>query len=107
MARPQAAELKQQGAMEAARNGNSSVTAEDAERVIVEETKKTGNEAYQFDPNASPGEKAAQAASVSDRWRLRRVWFQAERKSVVAISMCHHRFIMNDVRKLRPSSPTW
>ena len=66
MAQSQAAELKQQGAVEAARDGNSWVTAEDAERVIVEETKKTGNEAYQFDPNASPEEKAAQAASVSD-----------------------------------------
>lgn len=58
------AELKQQGAVEAAQDPNSNVTAEDAERKIVEETRKAGAEAYQFDPNASPEEKAAQARSV-------------------------------------------
>ena len=59
-----AGELKQQGAEEAARNPNSHVTAEDAERVMVDETKKAGVAAYQFDPYASPEEKAAQARSV-------------------------------------------
>ncbi|KAI9704934.1 MAG: hypothetical protein M1836_006714 [Candelina mexicana] len=58
-----AGELKQQGAEEAARDGNSTVTAEDAESTIVNETKKAGVEAYQFDPFASPEEKAAQARS--------------------------------------------
>lgn len=58
-------ELKQQGAEEAAHDNNSKVTAEDAENTIVRETKKAGVEAYQFDPYATPEEKAAQARSVS------------------------------------------
>jgi hypothetical protein len=58
-------ELKQQVAAEAARDPNSSVSAEDAERVFLDESKKAGSAALQFDPNASPEEKAAQAASVS------------------------------------------
>jgi hypothetical protein len=58
-------ELKQQGAEEAARDPNTSVSAEDAERVILNESKKAGAVALQFDPNASPEEKAAQARSVS------------------------------------------
>ena len=57
-------ELKQQGAEEAARDPNSSVSAGDAERVILDESKKAGAVALQFDPNASPEEKAAQARSV-------------------------------------------
>ncbi|KAI9790565.1 MAG: hypothetical protein M1833_001916 [Piccolia ochrophora] len=59
----QAAELKQQGALEAARANGNSLASEDAERKIVEETKKAGYEAYEFNPNASPEEKAAQAHS--------------------------------------------
>ena len=58
-------ELKQQGAAEAARDPNSSVTAEDAEHVLVEESKKAGATALQFDPDATPEEKAAQAKAVS------------------------------------------
>jgi hypothetical protein len=57
-------ELKQQGAEEAARDPNSSVTAADAERVIMDESKKAGAVALEFDPDASPEEKAAQARSV-------------------------------------------
>lgn len=57
-------ELKSQGAIEAAQDPNSSVTAQDAERVLIEESKKAGSAALQFDPNASPEEKAAQARSV-------------------------------------------
>ncbi len=60
----QANELKQQGAIAAARDPNSKVTGEDAERTIVAETKKAGGAAFLFDPNASPEEKAAQARSV-------------------------------------------
>ncbi|KAL9115869.1 MAG: hypothetical protein Q9227_000237 [Pyrenula ochraceoflavens] len=56
-------ELKQQGATEAAQDPNSSVTADDAEKTLVDETKKAGAAAYQFDPNASPEEKAAQIRS--------------------------------------------
>lgn len=59
-----AKELKQHGAEEAARDQTSQVTAEDAERVMVEESKKGGAAAFQFDPEASPEEKAAQAAAV-------------------------------------------
>lgn len=55
-------ELKQQGALEAARDPNSSVTAEDAERKVVEEARAAGSAAFQFDPNATAEEKAAQVA---------------------------------------------
>ena len=61
----QVGELKAQGAEEASRDENSEVTADDAERKIIEETKKAGYEAYQFDPDATPEQKAAQARSVS------------------------------------------
>ena len=59
-------ELRQQGAVEAARDSQNSVDAEDAEHKLVQETKKAGLDAYQFDPDASPEAKAAQARSVSD-----------------------------------------
>lgn len=58
-------ELKSQGAAEAARDPNSSVTADDAQRVMVDESKKAGAPALTFDPNASPEEKQAQARAVS------------------------------------------
>ena len=60
-----AKELKQQGALEAAQHADNPVTAQDAEKVMVEESKKAGAAAFQFDPNASPAEKAAQAGAVS------------------------------------------
>jgi len=41
-----ASELKQQGAMEASRDPQSSVTAEDAERKILEETRAAGVDRY-------------------------------------------------------------
>lgn len=59
-------ELKQQGAIEASRDPNSSVTAADAEKKIVEESRSAGVAAYSFDPDASPEEKKAQARAVSD-----------------------------------------
>ena len=58
-------EMKSKGAEEAAQDPNSSVTADDAERVIMDESKKAGAVALSFDPNASPEEKARQAKSVS------------------------------------------
>ena len=58
-------ELKSQGAEEAARDPNSSVTPQDAEDKIVDETKKAGGAVFRFNPNASPEEKAATAAAVS------------------------------------------
>ena len=57
-------ELKSQGAVEAARDPNSNVTIQDAERTLMEEAKKAGGAALHFDPDASPEEKAAQARSV-------------------------------------------
>jgi hypothetical protein len=59
------AELKQQGAFEAARDPESTVSAEDAERKALTESKKAGVEAYIFDPEADPAAKAEQARSVS------------------------------------------
>lgn len=61
------AELKSQGVVEAAQDPESNVTAADASRVIVEEAKKAqgAGAAFEFDPDASPEEKAAQARSVS------------------------------------------
>jgi hypothetical protein len=60
-----AAEIKTEGAVEMARDPNSSVTADDAQKKLVEESKKAGVAAFTFDPNASPEEKAAQARAVS------------------------------------------
>ena len=59
-----AGELKTQGAEEAAQDHDSKVTPEDAEKVIVNESKKAGTAAFQFDPDATPEEKAAQARAV-------------------------------------------
>lgn len=59
-----ASELKQQGAMEAARDPNSSVDAKEAEHRMLEESKKAGAAAFEFDPNATPEQKAAQLREV-------------------------------------------
>lgn len=53
--------------MEASRDPESSVSAEDAERKIMEETKSAGVAAFKFDPDASPAEKKAQAREVRDQ----------------------------------------
>jgi hypothetical protein len=60
-----AGELKAQGVEEAARDPNSSTTANDAHRKIVNESQKAGVAAFTFDPNATPEQKAAQARAVS------------------------------------------
>lgn len=59
-----AAELKTQGVIEAANDPDTSVTAEDAGKKMVQESKKAGVAAFTFDPNASTEEKAAQAKAV-------------------------------------------
>ncbi|KAI1106687.1 tricalbin [Jackrogersella minutella] len=65
-----ASELKQQGAIEAARDPESSVTSNDAQRKLVEESKNAGVAAFTFDPDASPEEKRAQAkAAIPDNLR--------------------------------------
>jgi hypothetical protein len=58
-------ELNHQGAVDAARDPQISIEVEDTERKLIQETKKAGLQAYQFDPNASPEAKAAQVRSVS------------------------------------------
>lgn len=65
---PAKAELKQQGAIEAgqeaAQESAPDVSPDAVEKVLVNETKKAGAPAYQFDPDASPEEKAAAAQAV-------------------------------------------
>lgn len=59
-----ASELKQQGAIRAARDPDSSVTAEDAEKKIVQDSRNAGVTAFHFDPNASAEEKKAQVEAA-------------------------------------------
>ncbi|KAF2186388.1 tricalbin [Zopfia rhizophila CBS 207.26] len=63
MASSRASELKQQGALEAAQEPDSNVSAESAEKTVLDEARKGGSAAFQFDPDASPEEKRAQARS--------------------------------------------
>lgn len=58
------AELKTQGVIEAAADPNSSTTAKDAEKMIVEESKNAGIQAFNFDPKASTEQKMAQVKAV-------------------------------------------
>ena len=58
-------ELKTQGVIEAAQDPNSKVSAEDAEKKILDESRKAGVAAYHFDPNASAEEKKALLKDVS------------------------------------------
>jgi len=55
------AELKQQGALDAAKEAHSPVTAQQAETAVVEQARAAGSAAFQFDPDASPDTKRAQA----------------------------------------------
>jgi hypothetical protein len=57
-------ELKTKGIVAAAQDPDTNVTAEDAKRVIANESRKAGIAAYSFDRDASPEEKAAAAAAV-------------------------------------------
>lgn len=60
----EANELKQQGAIEASQDPESSVTADDAEKKLVDESRDAGVAAFTFDPDASQEEKRAQARAV-------------------------------------------
>jgi len=60
----QVAELKQQGAIEAAQATGTQEAADAAAKKVVDESKKSGIAAYEFDPNASPEEKAQQAKNA-------------------------------------------
>jgi hypothetical protein len=59
-------ELKAEGAIEAAQNPNSSVSASDAQKAMVDQARAGGAAAFTFNPDASPEEKAAQAKEVSE-----------------------------------------
>jgi hypothetical protein len=59
-----AQELKQAGAIEAAQDPNSTVTAKQAEDEIVAASRNAGVAAFQFDPDATPEQKKAQARAV-------------------------------------------
>ncbi|KAF1831287.1 tricalbin [Decorospora gaudefroyi] len=54
-------ELKQQGVLDAAKDANSSITAAQAEKAVVDQARAGGSAAFQFDPDASPEQKRAQA----------------------------------------------
>ena len=59
-----AGELRSQGAAQAAQDPNGNVSAHDAEQTMHDESKKAGGAAFQFNADATPEEKAAQARSV-------------------------------------------
>lgn len=54
-----------EAASELAQDPHSKVNPEKVEEILVEDSKEAGAAAYQFDPNASPEDKAAAAESVS------------------------------------------
>lgn len=64
MSAQEVSELKARGVIEAAENPESQVTADDARREIVEQSKNAGVAAFSFDPDASPQQKRAQARAV-------------------------------------------
>ncbi|KFA74977.1 hypothetical protein S40288_02195 [Stachybotrys chartarum IBT 40288] len=64
MSAREAAELKQQGAIEAAQNPDNQISAEDAEKEIVNLSRNAGIAAFNFDPDATPEQKRAQARAA-------------------------------------------
>ncbi|KAI0842960.1 tricalbin [Hypoxylon sp. FL0890] len=60
----EAGELKTQGALEASRDPESSITSDEAQKKLVEESKNAGVAAFTFNPDASPEEKKAQAKAA-------------------------------------------
>lgn len=65
---PANTEQKEQQAIDAAESAFQNTQAETnpdkVEQQLVDETRKAGLPAYQFDPDASPEEKAAEAEAV-------------------------------------------
>ena len=59
-----APEQKQEAIIQDAQNPNSKTTSEEAQQALINETKAAGGAAFQFDPDATPEEKAAQARAV-------------------------------------------
>ncbi|KND94987.1 Uncharacterized protein PYUK71.03c [Tolypocladium ophioglossoides CBS 100239] len=64
MSAKEAHELKAQGAIEAAENPESQVTADDAQKEMVEQSRNAGIPAFTFDPDATPEQKRAQAQAA-------------------------------------------
>ncbi|KAM4054804.1 C2 domain-containing protein [Hirsutella rhossiliensis] len=64
MSAQEASELKARGVIEAAENPDSQVTADDARREIVEQSRNAGVAAFSFDPDTSPEQKRAQARAA-------------------------------------------
>jgi hypothetical protein len=95
-----AAELKTQAAVEMARDPNSSVTSDDAQKKMVEESHKAGVAAFTFDPNATPAQKAAQARAVSSSIAYSAVIIQANYSFP---SMCQTDSTMNTNQRLSQS----
>ncbi|CRK24512.1 hypothetical protein BN1723_013335 [Verticillium longisporum] len=62
-------ELKVQGAVEAAQDPESTISADDAQKKILEESKKAGVTAFTFDPDASPEEKRRQAREFNESFK--------------------------------------
>lgn len=56
-------EQKLQDAVEATQNADN-VSPEATEKAMIDEAKKAGAEAFQFDPDASTEQKASQAKAV-------------------------------------------
>ncbi|CAK4031807.1 related to membrane bound C2 domain (vp115) [Lecanosticta acicola] len=54
-------ETKAQGVIEAAQDPNSSISAEQAEQAVMKQARQAGAAAFEFDPDATPEQKAAQA----------------------------------------------
>ena len=54
-----------EAAQELYQDPQSKVNPDKVEEMLVDETRKAGVPAYQFDPNASPEDKAEAAGSVS------------------------------------------
>ena len=76
---PSKEELKSQGAIDAARDPHSKVTAADAEQALLDESKKAGAAAFQFDADASSADKARQVKAVS---------FSASAASLPVLTRC-------------------
>lgn len=67
-------ELKAEGVAEAARDPGSNVTADDAEKALIDQARAGGAAAFTFDPNATPAEKAAAAKEVGNKDIFTRMW---------------------------------
>ncbi|KAL7960559.1 C2 domain-containing protein [Trichoderma compactum] len=64
MSAQEARELKLQGAIEAAQDPQTLVSADDAERLMVDQARNAGAPAFHFDPNATIEEKRSQVAAA-------------------------------------------